>query len=143
MLARKLSEAGLPDARIVETESPCGDLPVELDGADLLVVVDAARPGKTTASGTWSRIDYRREPDRIVSRPSMIDVHGLGVDAALNLAREIGLLPDDVWVYAVAVEDCGYGEDLTPAVCRTLDELTVQIPADIAAWRECRGPGRA
>ena len=133
----------MPDARIVETESPCGDLPVELDGADLLVVVDAARPGKTTAPGAWSRIDYRREPDRIVSRSSMMDVHGLGVDAALNLAREIGLLPEDVWVYAVAVEDCGYGEDLTPAVRRTLDELTVRIPADIAAWRECRGPGRA
>ena len=74
LVARRLSEAGLLDARIVETESPGGDLPVELEGADLLVVVDAARPGKTTAPGAWSRIDYRREADRIVSRPSMIDV---------------------------------------------------------------------
>lgn len=135
--------SGSPDIRIIESESPCGDLPAIAEEADLLIVVDSARTGKAAAPGAWSRIDYRCAPDRIVARPQSLDVHSLGVDAALSLAMELGVLPSAVWVYAVAVADCGYGEDLTPAVRMAVDELAQRIPADIAAWREGEDIGRA
>jgi len=123
---------------VLTSESPAADLPANLDDADLLIVVDAAGAADDFPAGTWRRIDYRREPGRIGERGRAVDVHQLSVDAALRLAEQLGILPPEVWVYAIAAGDCGYGEAMTPAVEAAVSELARRIPADIEAWRRQR-----
>lgn len=143
LVAQALAGAELPLVRVILTESPCGDLPAESDGVRLLIVVDAAKPAPGVSPGTWTRIDYRRRPERIEPRQPAGDAHQLSVDAALGLAEQLGTLPPAVWVYAVALGHCDYGTELTPAVQGAVQELTQRIPADIAAWRMEKGGPRA
>jgi hydrogenase maturation protease len=138
MVAEKLAQADLPEADVRATESPAADLIADLDGVGLLVVVDAAQSGPNVPAGTWRRLEYGADPGRIGARPPPVDVHQLSVDTALRLAAEMGLLPPEVWVYAAAAGDCGYGEAMTPAVEAAVSELARRIPADIEAWRRQR-----
>jgi hydrogenase maturation protease len=139
LVAQTLAKAGLPGVRIVATESPWSDILTELEDLDLLIVVDAAREGTDTPPGAWARIDYRQEPERIRVYGPSLDAHQLSVGAALSLASEMGVLPPDVWVYAVAVENCDHGEQVAPAVHQAVSELVERIPGDIDAWVEKGG----
>lgn len=151
IVARELERQALPETAVLTTESPAADIPANMAGADLLIVVDAARPAENLAPGSWRRIDYGigrhrgrplpGEQGRIGERGRRLDVHQLSVDAALQLAEQLGLLPPDVWVYAVAAGDCGYGEALTPQVAAAAPALARQITADVAAWEGKAGAG--
>ena len=138
LVAREIGRQAPAGVVALTSESPAADLPANLDDADLLIVVDAAGAGDDFPAGTWRRIDYRREPGRIGERGRAVDVHQLSVDTALQLAEQLGILPPEVWVYAIAAGDCGYGEAMTPAVEAAVSELARRIPADIEAWRRQR-----
>lgn len=165
-LARETLPSGV---EVLLTEAPGADIPARLEGRNdlaLLVVIDAALAGPHDPPGTWRRFDYHREPHRIeptfraagfspgglanrsATPPDRqpcgrYDVHGTGVDAALMLAGRLGMLPAEVWVYALAVADVGYGEELTGPVAAAIGELTARVRADVAAWLAPREDGRA
>lgn len=143
-IVEHLAQGGVPGTRLLATESPCADLLSCLDGVELLVVVDAARSDNGHPEGDWRRIEYRgAERSRIRRRPRSLNVHQLSVDAALELADRMELLPKEVWVYAVAVRDVDYGEDMSPAVARVTDALADEIRSDVAAWLGRERPSRA
>lgn len=139
LIAEAIAALALPGVVVRLSEAPAADLPVGLDGADLLIVVDAARSNERFPPGTWQRIDYRLAPERLSARGSTLDVHQLSVEAALKLAEELRLLPPEVWVYAVAVAGNDYGEEISPLVRPVLTELAARISADIAAWQNRSG----
>jgi Ni,Fe-hydrogenase maturation factor len=62
------------------------------------------------------------------------NAHTIGVDAALELSRLLGLLPARVWVYAIAVEDRGTGDGLSPDAMRAVHEVAARVARDIDAW---------
>jgi len=142
LVARELQRTGLPRVRILLTEAPAMDLLNGLDGISLLILVDAARSDRDHRPGTWKKIDYLARRDRL-KESGMNDTHGLGVEFALSLAREIGGLPPDVWIYAVAAAECGYGEQVTPEIEHAIRILTRWIPTDIQAWRATMEHGNA
>ncbi len=134
-IARRLAEVQLPNTRVVATESPSVDVAAYLDnGEALLVLVDGARADPGHPSGSWQRIDYRREPHRVESRTVPLDTHTLSVDAALVLAETLGLLPPEVWIYAAMVEDVEQGESMSPAIQEMIEPLARQITDDIQEW---------
>jgi hydrogenase maturation protease len=133
LTVRMLRQIGLPAARFVLTESPAADLCNCLDGLSLLILVDAAGSSQGRHPGTWTRIRFLEEPDRLKHRGGG-DSHSLSVDFALDLAQAMGLLPPEVWIYAIVADECGYGEQVTPAVGRAIRALARRIPRDIRAW---------
>ncbi len=134
-IARQLAEVHIPNTRVVATESPSVDVAAYLDdGVALLVLVDAARKASGHAPGSWRRIDYRREPNRVESRAVPLDTHSLSVDAALVLAESLGLLPSEVWIYAVAVEDVEPGEAMSAVVLDVVEPITRRIADDVQGW---------
>ncbi len=94
--------------------------PLELielwDGAQLAIVVDAVSSGRPP--GTVIRIETAGSaiPDRSHS------THGLGLHTAIELAGEIGRLPDNLIVFAIEGLDFSYG-------CGFSDEVSAGIEA--------------
>ncbi|MEK6643123.1 MAG: hydrogenase maturation protease [Planctomycetota bacterium] len=133
-IARLLSESdSLPQTRIYSTEAPAIDIPTWLDGVELLVVIDAAKSGNGHPPGSWDRIDCRTTNARIRARGNT-DTHGMSVDLALSLSESLGLLPKDVWIYAVVAEDVGYGDGLSPVVARAAPVLCDALVLDVKGW---------
>lgn len=136
-VAEAISRAQLPpQVRVKTSESPCADLLAELASerdVGLFVIIDAAAPELGRPPGTWCRLDYRHQPQHIRTGDRS-SLHGLGVDAAFEIAAEMGMLPPSVWVYVVATAEVGYGEEMTPAVSAVIGELNERIAADVKAW---------
>lgn len=134
MVAEMIGRLPPAGCRVAVTEAPGSDIPAVLDNIRLLVIVDAARSAVSHPPGSVARMDYWEHKEHLRTR-CRTDTHALSVDMALELAEEIGDLPRDVWIYAITAEDCGYGEEVSPAVARALPEVVAMIERDIAAWR--------
>lgn len=123
----------LSGARIYLTEAPAADIPNWLDGIALLILVDAARGSVANPPGSFQRLVYGRDGHRLHSRNAR-DTHGLSVDLALNLSESLALLPHESWIYAIAVENCGYGEELSAPVNTAVPKVCNAILNDVQAW---------
>ncbi len=133
-IARSLSESdSLPQAHVYSTEAPAIDIPTWLDGVELLILIDAAKSSNGHPPGSWDRIDYRATDTRIRGRGNT-DTHGMSVDLALTLSESLGLLPKDVWIYAVVAEDVGHGDGLSPGVARAATGLRDALVRDVKGW---------
>jgi hydrogenase maturation protease len=132
--AARLSEKG-PRVSVEMTEAPGAELFIT-EGADrdgLLTIIDAAQATEGVTPGTCTRIDYHAQPDRIGEK-CRTNTHTLSVDAALETAAALGLLPKTVWVYAVAGEDFGYGPDLSPDLASRVPQVAGRIVSDVEQW---------
>ena len=123
----------LSGARIESTESPAADIPNWLEGIRLLILVDAARGSRSHPPGSFRRLAYGKDGNRLQRRNAR-ETHGLSVDLALSVSESLTLLPQDAWIYAIAVEDCGYGEDLSAPVKATVPKVCVAIEHDVRSW---------
>ncbi len=128
--------AGLAVARRVRALAPTGvdvrevegDATALMDawsGAEHVVVVDAAESG--AAPGTIRRFDAGA--DALPVRALRSSTHAFGVSDAIELARALGRLPDQLDVYAVEGASFRAGERLSPAVERAVAELASELSA--------------
>lgn len=134
LVARALQRAGLKSVRLVLTESPAADLFNELDGVQLLIIVDAARSDRRHRPGCWRRFEYHG-PSRPLKSSIASDAHTLGAAFGLELAWELKVLPSDTWIYAIVAGDCGYGESLTPPVAQAVRSVARAITNDVRRWQ--------
>jgi hydrogenase maturation protease len=93
LVARIVRAAAPPGVEVVECAGDAGTLLECLDGADRVIVVDAARGGRP---GSVERL-----PLDAIARAAARSTHGMGLAEALGIAAELDVLPPDVRVYAV------------------------------------------
>lgn len=125
------------DVQIMESETPLTDLTRdEIAGVACLMVVDAARPlyrrsGKNEPTpGSWQRFRYGQDA-MLRARGRHIDTHTLGVQQGLALAGALGLLPAQVWVYAIYGACFERGEPMSELVARNLPGVTQAVIKDV------------
>lgn len=134
VVAERLREWGIPRAVVVLDEAPGSELASGLgEGVKLLVIVDAAGADEHHPAGSSERIDYRERPEILAAR-SRGDTHSFSVDAGLELAETLGLLPDDVWIYAIfgTIFDRRLG--MCPATEAGIAPLVQRIHRDVTRW---------
>lgn len=142
LVAERLLRKPLRAVRIIQSQAPGVDLLSELADVGLLIVVDAARG---LPDGSWRRFELSPPAgrgDRLQLKgwnrhPG--SCHSLSVADALIVGDELGILPPEVWVYALAGTDFGYGEELSPGAGRLVDDVAAAICAGIEAWRQRSG----
>jgi hydrogenase maturation protease len=93
------------------------------DGADEVIVVDAARSG--APPGTIHRIDPTSQP--LPEGMLATSTHSVGVASTIEMARALGRLPDRVTVYGIEVSDLTRGVGLSPAVETAVDLVVAEI----------------
>lgn len=135
-VAQRLVAHSHPLIQVTYTEAPGADLLVDMRGCGLLVVVDAVQQCSELPAGHWIRLDFgsprggRLAPPPFSGEPS----HFMGVNSALALGGELGILPPNVWVYAIAGQDFGYGDTLSPGLACSVRRVSRRIHHDVAAW---------
>jgi len=115
-----------------------------LDGnqtADLLIIVDAAEESSGLSAGDWCRIRFPQQSASI-ERSRLRDTHRLNVDLILRLGQELGTLPAEVWIYALAGRSFVVGEPLSAPIVRAIPKLEETIEAAVHTWLETRPPSR-
>jgi hydrogenase maturation protease len=99
------------------------DLVELMKGASVVILIDAARGGKTP--GSVYRLDASVSPigAQVFPRSS----HAIGVAEAIELARAMDVLPATVIVYGVEVGNTEVGQPLSPPMGEALDHVVKQI----------------
>lgn len=123
---------GVP-ARIALTEAPGAELVDQLEGCDVLILVDAALSDRDHPAGTWQSFDYITTPKRLRPR-SDENTHTIGVESVLRLAAAMEALPRVVHVYAIAVADTRQGDQLTPGVAAAVPLVANAIAGALRQW---------
>lgn len=104
--------SGLPGLRVSESPSDSLAMLSAWDGADRLLVVDAAVTG--AAPGTVHRFDG--DPCALPGQLAACSSHGLGLSQAIDLGRSLGRLPVRLSGWAVEAAGFDLGAPLSNAV---------------------------
>lgn len=133
-IADALAATALAGVAIRKASVPA-DLIDWLEGVDLLGVCDACHSG--SPAGTVQRLEWQRSRDS--ARSSILTSsaqtrasgsHGLGLSAVLDLARQLGRLPDRVIVWGIEGEVFQPVEELSPRVRCLLPAITAAIRSE-------------
>lgn len=149
-VAQALVDNGDANIAVDVCEAPGADLLTELTDVELLIIVDAARANGAIQPGEWRRLVIRDDGADACLTP-LVEMFGnppesshlLGVRDALCLGDELKLLPENVWVYAIAAVDFGYGDQLSKAVDDAVAEAATRILTDVNDWLERRNMAHA
>jgi hydrogenase maturation protease len=93
------------------------------EGADEVIVVDAARSG--SPPGTVHRFDAHDEP--LPTGLLATSTHSVGVGETIEMARLLGRLPKRVVVYGIEVSSVGPEVGLSAKVEQAVSELVTEI----------------
>jgi hydrogenase maturation protease len=97
-------------------------------GARRAIVVDAAASGAPV--GTIHRFDATAAP--LPADSTRASTHAFGVADAVELARVLDRLPEELLVFAVEGEDFSIGAELTAGVARAVAALAAELSARTA-----------
>jgi hydrogenase maturation protease len=121
----------LPAGVQVVDGGTCGlDLLQFLEGVDHLIIIDAARLGKTP--GSIVRLEGDQVPAYLALKTSP---HEIGLPELLFTARLTDIYPEKVVVFGVQPESIETHLGLTPAVAERLDELVEMAAQEAGAVR--------
>lgn len=129
LMARRLRQEIGDRVEVVEAEMAGVDLVELMNGADVAILIDAARSGQ--APGTIHRLDA--SADSISGPIFPHSSHAIGTADALELARAMGVLPATVIVYGVEAENTEAGQRLSPPVAKALNQVVARIVQDCEA----------
>jgi hydrogenase maturation protease len=129
--ARALRPLLPADVEVTETDGEMTDLLGRLEQADAAFVIDACLSG--APAGTLHRFDVAAAP--LPENGFSVSSHGLGLHAAVELARALDQLPGRCVVYAVEGKSFEAGAPLSPAVAAAAAEAAERVRAEIAATK--------
>ncbi len=95
------------------------------------MVVDAVRTG--SEPGTVHRIEVGVDP--IPAALASHSTHGAGIEAAVELSRELDRCPEKLVIYGVEPAAITEGPGLSPAVVMALPDLVKQVVREVQARR--------
>ena len=99
-----------------------------VSGYQRLLVIDAVDVGE--APGTIVRL----EGDALRNLPGKPSVHQLGFADMLVALNLLGGAPEEVVVIGVQPQSTEWSVELTPCVCKSLDELTTLVIEQLQVW---------
>lgn len=99
------------------------DMIDEWEGADDVILVDAARSG--APAGTIHRFDATRV--RLPATVFATSTHSMGVAQVVEVARALGLLPPRLWVYGIEATDFALGAGISAAVAASVQRLVGEL----------------
>ncbi len=98
-----------------------------MEGADVVMLVDAARSGHPP--GTLHRLEVSDGPIGKTLFPH--STHALNTVDVLELGRTLGTLPPRVIVFGIEAGTLRAGEALSPEVARALEEVVERLAREV------------
>jgi hydrogenase maturation protease len=125
----------LPDGvELVEREGEPTGLIDEWAGADAVWLVDAVSSG--AAAGTLHRFDAGAHA--LPAALFRTSTHHIGLPEAVELARAVRGLPQQLVVFGIEAGDVGVGEGLSPAVAAAVERTAEAVRGEVLACTSVR-----
>jgi hydrogenase maturation protease len=134
-LAKYVRKLLLPDAEVIQCSGDGTMLIENFVGKKIVFVFDAVRSGADP--GTVFRFDART--DSIPSRYFNYSTHEFSVREAIELARVIQTVPDDLFVYGVEGRDFRSGFEVSFEVKQAFKAVLAMVQSDLkrlGIWSE-------
>jgi len=112
--------------RLTECNGMANEILDAWEGCDRAILVDAVRTG--AAPGSLTRLDCSQT---LPETGLPVSTHGFGVREAIELARNIGRLPETVIVYGVEASNFEMGAPLSAPVARAVATATRRVAAEV------------
>ena len=123
LVVRRLGQIGCPGATVIEHDGDGSSLMAHFESGSTIILVDAAQSG--AAPGTIHEPNIRRTPlPAFLSRASS---HQFGVAEAIEMARALNTLPEQMHVFAIEGKHFGYGSAVSPEVQRAVERVCEHI----------------
>lgn len=135
-LAQAILERAIPGVRVVIHSGEGTALMSAWEGADSVVILDAASSGRPP--GTIIRFDASETP--IPSQFFNYSTHAFSVAEAVEMARVLDTLPRRVILYGIEGADFGGGETLSEPVRQAFSDLLDQALQDIVILAQRDAP---
>lgn len=127
VVARRLRGRLPPDLAILEHDGEATSLLAWLEGAETVYLVDACASG--APAGTLHRFDASAGP--LPQDAFDLSTHGMGLAAAIELARALDQLPARCIVYAIEAGSFGLAQGLSPAVAAAIQALCGRLQGEL------------
>lgn len=126
VVAEKLQTLHVPDnteqqISVLSLDRPGPSLISQWREADAVIVIDAVR------SGTEPGMVHCLDASAIDVAPETSSSHGFGVATAIELARALDKLPQQIYLCGIEMDEKHVGDSLSPAVHKALPELIGRI----------------
>ncbi len=125
--ARRLRERIGKGVQIIEAHQAGTDLLDLMEGALVVLLIDAVSSGKTP--GTIRRLDASTGP--IAWNRTCRSTHGVGVAETIELGRTLGQLPERVIIYGIEVAETGWGPSLSQPVEEAVGHVVERIMQEV------------
>lgn len=129
VVARRVRQTIGDRAEVIEAEMAGMDLMELMNGADVAILIDAARSGQSP--GTIHRLDASTGPIAVRIFPH--SSHAIGIAEVLELARVMGVLPSQVILYGIEAGNTEAGQTLSAPVAKAMDEVVERIVQECEA----------
>jgi hydrogenase maturation protease len=126
-VARLLGTRVPPGVEVRASEGGAASLLDAWAGRQRVVLVDAVSSG--APAGRIERFDAAAGP--LPAAYSDLSSHGLGVAQAIELARALRRLPNDLVVYGITGADFEHGQGLTPAVAAAVEQVAERVLGEL------------
>lgn len=127
IVARRITELALPGVTVLEQSGEGVALMEAWGDADQVIVVDAVSSG--SEPGTVHRFEATGQP-----LPALFtghSTHAFGLAEAIELARQLDRLPDQLVVYGIEGRSFEFDHELSPEVEEAAGVLVRQIAKEI------------
>lgn len=125
--ARRLREKIGKGAQVIEAQQAGTDLLDLMDGALVVLLIDAVSSGKPP--GTIHRLDASTGP--IARNLACRSTHGVGVAETIELGRTLGRLPERVIIYGIEVAETGWGPSLSQPIEEAVGHVVERITQEV------------
>jgi hydrogenase maturation protease len=127
VVARCLRDLVGPHVQVVEADGPCLNLLDLMEGAEKVVLVDAA--SGSGPEGLIHRFEATAGPIGREVFPT--STHAIGLAEAIEIGRALGRLPAVMLVYGIEISGTTIGNGLTMAVSAAVEEVAARILREV------------
>lgn len=127
LVARKLASRDDRDFDVDEASGEAADLLSRFDGRRRVILVDACRSG--APPGTIFSFDAKKGP--LPVGLGAMSSHGFGAAAAIELARVLGQMPEELLVFAIEGENFEPETRPSRAVCEAVAEVAARVASTL------------
>jgi hydrogenase maturation protease len=129
IVARRLRRLSLENVKVIEESGEGADLLESWEGADMVIIIDAASSG--AKPGTIHRIDARAQ--QVPRGLFHYSTHAFSVGEAVELARVMGRLPPHIFVYGIEGAKFEEGIALSGAIEDSVDAIVGLVLKELRA----------
>ena len=135
--ARRLKEAGLDPAIVMEHSGEGTSLMEAWKGADAVILIDAVSSG--SPPGAIHRLEPITTP--LPAQMFQSSSHAFSLPQAIELARALKELPARMVVFGIEGSNFQAGTELSPAVSRAMPELVKSVLEEVKRLQAASGKG--